>query len=207
MIKRYIPVKVTFCLIVCTFILLNPFVLGEEGSSTNYTPDTIGTHNVILVKIFGERVQEEYHVDDLGFINHAIAGKVKLAGLTIREAERTLETKLRGRYIVNPIVTIVVTVYSKFSILGEVRNPGRYEIKGRVHLSDAIAMAGGFNRAANERKVKILRKAGEASRTITIDTMQVTKQGRQDADMNIQDGDLIVVPRNWWLRRYLTRIF
>jgi polysaccharide export outer membrane protein len=181
-------------------IFSSPEVCAEDSGAS--TSDVIYRHNLIQVKILGEDLQEEYRVDDSGFINHVIAGKVKLAGLTVRQAEGLMQEKLRGDYFINPIVTITVREYSRFSILGEVRNPGRYPIRERISLVDTIATAGGFTRIANERAVEIIRDSEESKLSLIVDTRKVTEHGDRNADVEIQDGDLIVVPKLSWFRRH-----
>ena len=68
---------------------------------------TIGPQNLLQVKIFGEAgINQLYRVDEDGYIKHALMGRVKLGGLTTTEAERIVEEKLSGDYIINPQVNM-----------------------------------------------------------------------------------------------------
>src|SRR5687767_899934 len=41
------------------------------------------------------------------------------------------------------------------SIIGEVRKPGRFEVKQPISLSDAIALAGGFTPYSNSHAIEV----------------------------------------------------
>lgn len=73
-------------------------------------------------------------------------GQVRAAGLTAFELEKRLQDKLTGRFLVNPQVSVavLVSINRKIFILGEVRNPGTYQLKGRTTLSQLVAEAGGL---------------------------------------------------------------
>ena len=59
----------------------------------------------------------------------------------------------------------------RFTVLGQVQKPGTFEIPNEevVTLLQAIAMAGGFTRLANEGKIVITRTLG-GKKTIALDT-------------------------------------
>ncbi len=198
-----------------TFCFLSAFyscaLAGEEGAADPTTTATtqsnkrdevayvIGPQNMLQIKIFGDASTHQlYRVDELGYINHALVGKIKLAGLTIAEAEKLLERSLDKDYIINPKVNIFVLQYSTFSIIGEVRKPGNYEITGRVTVIEAISMAGGFTAVANQRGVKIMRKTEGRETTVNVDTTRVTQQGDRTGDVDVQQDDVIVVPKSFF---------
>ncbi|HTL70389.1 MAG TPA: polysaccharide biosynthesis/export family protein [Candidatus Eisenbacteria bacterium] len=173
-----------------------PVTGGAVPENEDYV---IGPQNVIQVKIFGEAATNQiYRVDEGGNINHALVGRVNLAGKTVAEAEKIMEEKLSGDYIVNPHVTIFVLEFSRFSILGEVQRPGTYEITGHVSVLEAISMAGGFTRVANSRGVRIIRKAEGKEQTIDIDTTEITDQGKLSSEVSIQADDVIVVSKSFF---------
>lgn len=171
---------------------------GDEAPSES--PYIIGAQNLLQIKIFGEAsVNPLYRIDEEGYIRHALAGRVKLGGLTVSEAERLMEQKLSGDYIINPQVNIFVLEYSDFSILGEVRKPGNYELSGRVSIIRAISMAGGFTPIANQRGVQIIRKNTDGSESkISVDTTRITQRGDLSAEVDLQADDVVVVPKSFF---------
>ncbi len=159
----------------------------------------IGPQNLLQIKIFGDATSSQmYRVDEGGFVKHALIGRVKLSGMSVEDAEKMMETRLAGDYIINPQVTIFILEYSRFSIIGEVQRPGTYEITGRVSVIEAISMAGGFTRIANPRGVKIMRNKEGQESAIEIDTTRVTQHGDRSADVAIDAGDILVVSKSFF---------
>jgi len=159
----------------------------------------IGAQNLIQIKIFGEGgLQQIFRVDEMGMITHPLAGRVELGGLTVAQAEHHMEGVLHGDYILNPKVTIFVLEHSRFSIMGEVRKPGAYEIMGRVSVIEAISMAGGFTQVANKRNIKILRKANGVEETVVLDTSKLLEDGDRKKEHYVRSSDVIVVPKSFF---------
>lgn len=168
----------------------------DDGSEHSYV---IGAQNLIQIKIFGEAgTNQIYRVDESGFITHALAGRLKIANLTVVEAEKMMEEKLAGDYIINPHVTIFVLEHSHFSVLGEVRKPGSYEILGRVSIIEAISMAGGFTPVASQGNVKIIRKSQGKEAAMTVDTTKVTDRGDLSANVSIEADDVVVIGKSFF---------
>ena len=158
----------------------------------------IGPENFIQIRILGENdTQQIFRVDEAGYITHPLVGRIKVGGKAVAEAEHLMEESLRGGYILNPNVTILVLEHSRFSILGEVRNPGHYEIMGQLHLVEAISLAGGFTPVANEKKVKIVRKDGNGETKLEVN-VQAIIQGKREEDVSIQAGDVISVGKSFF---------
>lgn len=157
----------------------------------------IGATNLLFIKILGqEGLQQTYRVDEDGFITHPLLGRVKLGGKTVAQVEGMLKTSLEGDYILDPNVTVFVLEHSRFSVLGEVRKPGNYEILGQISLMEALSFAGGFTPLANEKKVNILRHDAAGKRTISVNVKDVI-EGREEG-IDIQAGDVIEVPKSFF---------
>lgn len=172
----------------------------QAASFEEDAPYVLGANNLIQVKMFGEAdANQTYRIDDVGYIKHALLGRIQIAGLTVEEAERLLEQKLSGDYYVNPKVTIVVLEYSVFSILGEVRRPGNYELSGRISIIRAISLAGGFTPVANQKGVKIIRRSpGGGETTSEVDVTRITGRGDLSAQVYLQADDVVVVPKSFF---------
>jgi polysaccharide export outer membrane protein len=116
----------------------------------------------IKVTVFGEdRLSGEYEIDSAGFVSLPLAGTLKAAGLSKQQMERALANKFRSEYLRDPKVTIDVTSFRPFYILGEVAKPGEYPFKNGLNVMSAIALAGGTTYRAKQSTVQI-RHVGEA---------------------------------------------
>jgi polysaccharide export outer membrane protein len=83
-------------------------------------------------------------VDDLGFVNMPLTGRVQLSGLTLEEAEAALKERL-GKLLLNPEPVLSITQYRSqpVSVVGAVNTPGVIQLQGRKTLVEMISMAGG----------------------------------------------------------------
>jgi polysaccharide export outer membrane protein len=78
--------------------------------------------------------------------------------------------------------------------MGEVKNPGRYEIRSRATVLDAIAQAGGFTEFASRSRVAILRPDGRTLLRIPIRYREAVSGTGDEARISLKPGDTIVVP-------------
>jgi len=98
-----------------------------------------------------------YSVDREGYLSIPFVGKYKAAGKSLSEIKNELE-KLLKAYVTDASVTVKM-VNNYVSILGEVKNPGKYPIyKERLNIFQALAMAGDLAEYSNRRKVQIIRQ-------------------------------------------------
>ncbi len=82
-----------------------------------------------------------YLIDNAGYIDFPILGKVKLGGLTRTEANNKMVVAV-SEYVQKPIIDLRIVNY-KISVLGEVNKPGSYNIVGeRVTLLEALSLGG-----------------------------------------------------------------
>ena len=168
----------------------------EDQSPSSYI---IGPSNLLQIKIFGEsNINQLYRVEEDGFIKHALIGRVRVADMTVADAEKMLEQKLDGDYIINPQVNIFILEYSHFSIIGEVRKPGNYELSGRVTVIRAISLAGGFTPIANQRGVQIIRKNSDGTETkMNVDATRIMN-GDLSGEVDLQADDVVVIPKSFF---------
>ena len=142
----------------------------------------------IKVTVFGEdRLSGEYEIDPAGFVSLPLAGTIKAAGLSKQQLEQSLAAKFRGEYLKNPKVTVDVSSFKPFYVLGEVTKPGEYQFKSGLNVMSALALAGGTTYRAS-RSTVMIQHAGES--------------GFRDYPLTptipILPGDLIRVPERYF---------
>jgi len=122
----------------------------------------LGPGDRIVVTVFGhEDLSGEFELDGQGRIALPLIGEVGLSRQTLRQAEQLVVASLRPDYLVNPRVSIQVTNYRPFYILGEVNRPGSYPYVNGLTVVQAVAIAGGYIYRARESRVNVQR-AGDA---------------------------------------------
>lgn len=100
-------------------------------------------------------------VDGEGYITFPFAGRVKVAGLSLREVEEKIKDNIK-KYINHPQITVRVAVFRSkdVSLVGEVKKAGLQAITDKpLSVMQAIDDAGGVNaNTADTRKIYILRQ-------------------------------------------------
>ncbi|MFZ0589497.1 MAG: polysaccharide biosynthesis/export family protein [Bryobacteraceae bacterium] len=130
-----------------------------------------------------------------GFISLRGMNQVKVAGLTMADATKSIETEYTVM-LHDPVITLVLKEFSKpsFVIGGEITRPGKYDLHGELTLTDAVAMAGGFTVGAKSSAVLLFRRVSQ-------DTVEVKKfnvkhmlgKGKLGEDPALRAGDSIYV--------------
>ncbi|MBS9475733.1 polysaccharide export protein [Ancylobacter sp. VKM B-3255] len=121
----------------------------------------LGTGDRIRLTVFNEpSLSGEFEVDASGAISIPLVGSLKAAGVTQRQLEQEISTKLSAGYMRDPRVNVEILKYRPFYIIGEVSKPGEYPFRNGMNIISAVAVAGGFNYRANDQTV-LIRRAGQ----------------------------------------------
>lgn len=140
---------------------------------TSKSPELVSLFNMSAVSYSttgasasGGQQGSSYIVDVNGYINFPVLGKIKVEGMTRNQLADYIETTLiKNEYVKDPIVTVQFLNF-KVSVLGEVKNPGCYEIESeRFTLLDAISKAGDLTIYGKRDKVAVIREVN-GKRTI-----------------------------------------
>jgi len=114
---------------------------------------------------------QSYTVDEQGFIEMPLIGKVEVKNLTVDEAKNKLQSLL-DQYV-NQTTLIVKLSNFNITMLGEVTKPGMYKVyQSQINLFEAISMAGNMTGFAKRNEVKIIRQTDNGSEIHTVDMGQ-----------------------------------
>jgi len=133
-----------------------------------------------------------------GFITLRGIGDLKVDGQTVPELKETLKTAY-GRILNDPIISVVLKDFEKpyFMADGQVGRPGKYDLRGSVTLTQAIAMAGGFTDTAKHSQVLLFRRVSDQwMQAKIINVKKMEKAGGLNEDPVIHPGDMVFVPKN-----------
>ncbi len=125
--------------------LSNQFELTNRLQELTQNSYTLGVGDQILVRVDGRRASREVTVDPQGTILYPRLGRIKVAGLTLPELDRSLGNSLAGKSRKAQKVTTTVTKYRNqhVYILGEVRVPGVHPLQPSHSLLELVTQAGG----------------------------------------------------------------
>ena len=196
-------------------LLLGAAALLAQGAAKSPAPDPaeppktiayrIAPSDKLSLAIIGEADLNAGHkrVDAGGNINLALVNDVRVAGLTVAEAQAAVENAYRaGRILRNPQVSINIEEYSprEVSISGMIKIPGKYPLPPELVLTlkDLVLRAGGFTDTANGSKVRVIRTHPNGTTKIfikDIDSVIRAKDTRNSADgaFVLEPGDLVYV--------------
>lgn len=96
-----------------------------------------------------------FMLDNSGLIVFPYIGQLSLAGKSPEEVSAELTRRLRGDYLQNPMVTVTVSQFRKFFILGEVKKPDGYAYEPGLTVEKALALGGGFTDRADKKDISI----------------------------------------------------
>jgi polysaccharide export outer membrane protein len=142
-----------------------------------------------------------------GFISPPILGPVKVAGLSIEEARAVLLEKASER-LREPELFVDLTEFEKpfFVVGGEVGSPGKFDLRGRVSVLEAVAIAGGYKTSAQRSQVVLYRRYNERLAVAQlIKTKDLMKPESDVSNLTLLSGDFIMIPQSTYskIERYI----
>ena len=156
-------------------------------------PEELRPGDKVQVVIFGQDAMSgEFEVRPSGDLVVPVAGTVPARGSTPRALALEIKKQLTGK-LVAPEVTVVLNSRRQpgVSVLGEVRTPGRFELRDGEGMLDALARAGGLTPFANTNDVYLIRRGQE--RRIRFRYKDLVGASPSSVRFPLADGDVVVV--------------
>jgi polysaccharide biosynthesis/export protein len=133
-----------------------------------------------------------------GFVALRGAGTLLAEGLTVQQMQQAVAYAYRGS-LHEPEVTVTLKDFDKpyFLASGEVTKPGKYELRGDITASEAVAIAGGFTQQARHSQVVVFRRiSAYVAESHVIDLKKMLDSHDISEDLHLQPGDFIFVPQS-----------
>ena len=192
------------------FVLVLLFSVCMTGSEAQNGPGgyVIQPSDVIAVKY---RLTPEFNftasVLPDGVITAPLLGAIKIAGLTVPQARDLLMARASER-LRDPELTIELQEFEKpyFVVGGEVEEPGKFDLRGRVGVLEAIAIAGGYKTSAQRSRVVIFRRHDDRmAQAMVIETKDLMRPTAEVSGLSLEPGDFVVVPQSAYskIERYI----
>jgi len=175
-------------LLLVFFALISVAAFAETGSSA-LSSYKLGAGDMITIKVLGEEdlKREKVRLSDAGTISFPILGEVRVKGMTVGSLEEYITKGLKGRYLLDPQVTVSIDEYRNFFVNGEVDKPGGYPYAPGLTVRKAVSLAGGFKERAVRDKVSIIRDE---------DPTQTPK--KVDLNALVMPGDIVTVEQSFF---------
>lgn len=136
--------------------------LSRSQGSPSQGDYRIGPDDQLQLTVFdAPDLSQTIRVAGDGEISLPMLGTIKAAGLTPRELELVLQALLRRTYMKDPQVTVTVTEMQSHSVsvMGAVKAPGVFQVRGNKTLLEMLSMAQGLSPDAGN-EVLVMRAAG-----------------------------------------------
>jgi polysaccharide export outer membrane protein len=134
------------------------FFNKESGISGNFSSEQTPTGLYL----------DSYVVDDSGYVDFPLAGKIYVKDMTVDNAKVKVQTVV-NEYLKNSVITMKLVSFN-INVLGEIRKPGNYPVyQDKLNVFEAISLAGDLTDFADRHKVALIRQTHDGSRVIYLD--------------------------------------
>lgn len=167
---------------------------SQSGTGTEFRDYSVGRSEGI----------NGFTVSAAGTIDYPVIGEIKVEGMTRSELAAFIKGEIMGRGLIKDPVVTVEFLNVGVSVLGEVKDPGRYDLNTDVlTVVEALGLAGDITIQGVRDNVKVLRKEGDKMVSYTIDLTDAKKMLASPA-YYMKQGDVVYVEPNNMKKRQAT---
>jgi polysaccharide export outer membrane protein len=143
-----------------------------------------------------------------GYVTLKGVGSIFVEGQTVPELTETVKAAY-AKTLHDPVIAIALKDFEKpyFIASGQVAKPGKYDLRSDLTVTEAVAIAGGFNGQAKHSQVVLFRPVpgggGYEAKLIDVKKLLATRNLSEDPQM--RPGDMLYVPQSAFskIRPYL----
>lgn len=160
-------------------------VLNEETSRAEVTLDesyVLGPGDELNIVVYNhEDLSGLFTISESGAISLPLVGEIPAAGRTVDEVRQDYTKRLTNGYLIDPRVSVNISTYRPFFIIGGVNQPGAYPYQTGMTILHAIALAGGHSDLAIRSAAPMLLRGGGVPEAVSVRTP-------------VYPGDVIEIP-------------
>ncbi|TLP43423.1 MULTISPECIES: polysaccharide biosynthesis/export family protein [Cohaesibacter] len=132
---------------------------GEAFHKSLVGPYLLDSGDRVRLIVYNQtELNNEYTVDQSGYVSVPLIGNVVARGRETNDLARDIAARLENGFIKNPDVSVEISQYRPFFVMGEVTTAGQYAYVTGMTVQTAIAIAGGFSPRAQQRYVDVTRQ-------------------------------------------------
>lgn len=175
----------------------------KNDAAANVQPATedlsvykIGVEDELQISVWHEaELSMPVQVRPDGMITLPLINDVPAAGMTTKELQAALTTKLAA-YVNEPQVTVIVKAIKsrKVFVVGQVAKPGTYLLVGKKTALQVLLEAGGLGPFAKSGSIVIVRTVNGQQTRLKFNYKKAVSGKSEGEDVELQPGDMIVVP-------------
>ncbi len=161
----------------------------------------LGPEDVLEVFVWrNQDLSREVVIRPDGLISMPLIGDVRASGLTADQLAVRIQKRLK-EFKDSPMVSVHIKAVNSYSVyvMGEVANPGKFQLKSYTTILQAIALAGGFGQFAARNKIQVIRNnanGGSIPHEIHIPVRydDLIDGTGEPGNFILKSGDILVVP-------------
>jgi polysaccharide export outer membrane protein len=168
----------------------------KAGTSIEYL---LTTGDILRIQVFQEPdLDREVRVSHDGSVTLPLIGKVTAAGLNTETLETEISKKYGDGILVSPQITVNVIKYKSrvVNVLGSLNAPQAIEYPAgeKMTLLEILSRAGGFNRLADRRKVRITRSLPSGKSSTQVIDVENLLSSTDTTTIYLEPDDIVFVP-------------
>jgi polysaccharide export outer membrane protein len=177
--------------LISVFLLIPISLLAEEYR--------VGEGDILYINVYeNEDLKTTARISSNGTIRVPLIGEIPVKDLTVSQVSTRIATRLADGYLVDPQVDVFIKEYrsKQAVILGQIRNPGQYELQGPITFLEFISKAGGL--AVDAGKTAIVKRTGKDGNPegkIVVDLERLIEKGDTTLNIDILNNDSIYISK------------
>jgi polysaccharide biosynthesis/export protein VpsN len=171
------------------FLLISLSFVAAAQVPAELSSYKLGSGDTISIRVLGEDdlKREKIRLSDAGTLSFPILGEIRVKGMTLGALEDHITRGLKGRYLLDPKVTVSIEEYRNFFVNGLVEKPGGYQFVPGLTVRKAVSIAGGFKERAARDKINVIRDD---------DPTQTAR--RVDLNSPVFPGDILTIEESFF---------
>ena len=170
------------------------FFGAGAGGPSEYV---LGPDDVVEIIVFElDQLNRTIRIEADGTIILPLVGPVRVGGLTAAQAASAVAGKLRGDFVDDPQVSLLITDHQsrRVSLLGAVARPGAYPLIGRRDLLEVVASAGGMAEGAGTLLYVFRKLPDGRNARLSIPLQELLVLGDPKWNIGLRPGDVVSIP-------------
>ncbi len=165
----------------------------SQSAQDNYLVGAGDILNIVVWK--NEDLSGEYLVRPDGKITLPLIGDVVASGMSTDAIAMQIAKKIE-LFIEDPFITVIVidAASNKIYVLGEVAQPGVYQLQDQLSVLQALALAGGFTEFAKTDEMVVIRRIKDKQTRYRVSYKEILKAPEKGHNLLLKRGDTLVVP-------------
>ena len=169
------------CLLLAGLWIMSFASIGQTATSGQNLLSSyrLASGDVVSIRVLGEDdlKREKIRLSDAGTISFPIIGEIRVLGKRVAELETLIADGLRGKYLLNPVVSVTIEEYRPFFVNGQVEKSGAYPFLPGLTIRKAISLAGGFKERASKEKIFVIREDDKTQTPVKVDQSTLVNPG------------------------------